>query len=202
MEYPLRMLTTTMLAALLGAVALAASGPAGEAARGERLLVERGCAACHGTSGGGGAAPALAGRPGFTPTAMAASMWSHAAVMFEAMKESGVARPTLSAQEAADIHAFLSRTPEVESPRDPPRDPARGREVFEAKLCQACHEPGGYAMVEIGRPAGGHTPFTLIASLWAHGNGMLARMVSTGRQWQTLSPEETASLLAYLNATE
>ncbi len=191
-----------MVGVLAGATLLGASGPAmaqeGDGARGKLLFSERGCAACHGELGAGGAAPALSGRPDFTPSAMAAAMWSHAALMWEAIERAEMARARLSPQEAADIHAFLSGAPQEEAPGDP----ARGREVFEAKLCLACHEPGGYGMVALNRPAGGFSAFTLIASLWEHGNGMLARMVATGRKWQTLSPEETASLLAYLNTIE
>jgi mono/diheme cytochrome c family protein len=192
----------TVVGVLAGVALLTASEAAtaqvGDAARGQRLFGERGCAACHGEGGGGGSAPALSGRPGFTPSAMAGAMWTHAAEMWEAIERAEMARPRLSPQEAADIHVFLSGAVQDEAPGDP----VRGHEVFEAKLCVACHEPGGYGMVTLTRPAGGFSAYTLIASLWEHGNGMLARMAATGRKWQTLSPEETASLLAYLNTSE
>jgi cytochrome c len=201
MLYPLAM-RRTLVGVLAGTALLTVWGTAlaqvGDPARGRRLFGDRGCAACHGEAGAGGTAPALSGRPGFTPSAMAGAMWTHAASMWEAIERAEMARPHLSPQEAADIHAFLAGDVQDEAPGDP----ARGQEVFEAKLCVACHEAGGYGMVTLTRPAGGFSPFTLIASLWEHGNGMLARMVATGRSWQTLSPEETASLIAYLNRTE
>jgi mono/diheme cytochrome c family protein len=129
---------------------------------------------------------------------MAAAMWSHATGMWEAMRAAGIERPALTAQGAADMYAYLTGDPS----REEPGDVARGRAVFEAKLCVACHEPGTYASVELPRPDEGHSAFTLIASLWEHGNGMLARMVATDRRWQSLSAQETRDLLAYLNSWE
>jgi hypothetical protein len=36
--------------------------------------------------------------------------------------------------------------------------------------------------------------------MWQHGSGMLARMVSQNKEWQVLSAQEMADILAYLNA--
>jgi hypothetical protein len=40
----------------------------------------------------------------------------------------------------------------------------------------------------------------MVAALWQHGSGMLARMVAQNKDWQVLSPQEMADIIAYLNS--
>jgi cytochrome c2 len=191
------MASSALLTLTLCGPALAGPALVADAGRGARLFAELGCADCHSS------APPLADGRDSTPNAMAAAMWTHASRMWGAIREAGMQPPELTAQQAADIHAHLA-TGET---RPEPGDAERGRAVFEAKLCHACHqagparhEAGAYGMVELPRPPGGFSAFSMMAALWTHGSGMLARMVASDREWQTLSAAEMADLIAFLNS--
>lgn len=169
---------------LLCAASALTAAPAirGDSAKGKRLFNDLKCAGCH------KAAPVAATA---TPQAMAAAMWSHAATMWVAMDQAGVKRSHLTERQAADLYAYFS--PHGASAA--PGDAAKGRQVYEAKLCASCHD--GYS----GAPAlkGPVTSFSMIASLWEHGSGMLSRMVVKNTEWQRLTAAEMTDLIAFLN---
>jgi len=75
----------------------------GSAARGEQLLVEKGCAKCHSLDGhGGNGAPDLTWTPPHAgaPGLLASAMWNHAPLMGEQKAE-------LTSAEAADLFAYM-----------------------------------------------------------------------------------------------
>lgn len=122
-------------------------------------------------------------------------MWSHVTAMWQAMDRAGIKRPQLTAQQATDLYAFFAGGFNP----DKPGDPARGRQIYQGKLCASCHDA-----VETGAPRlagrpGGFSSFSMVSSLWMHGGGMLSRMVAKNLQWQQLSTEEVGNLIAYLN---
>jgi cytochrome c2 len=82
-------------------------------------------------------------------------------------------------------------------------DAARGQQVFEAKLCASCHEQvrtSDTSAPNLAVEAGRFTPYFMVSALWQHGSGMLARMVAQNKEWQVLSAQEMADIVAYLNA--
>ena len=192
------MTRTTFLAGAGLAVfvaAAAAPGPQGNRSAGERLFKERKCIVCHSVNGvGGKSAPPLGSQGGqaYTPNAMASAMWSHATGMWQAMDRAGIQRPQLTAQQAADLYAFLA----ARVATDKPGDPGRGSKVFQAKYCASCHDD---PIMGAPKLSGRVTPFSMVASLWEHGGGMLSRMVAKNTAWQTLSTAEMGDLIAYLN---
>lgn len=172
--------------------------PGGSASNGEKLFASFQCASCHGDKGQGGSAPALAGSSGpvSSPDAMAAAMWSHATKMWQAVDAAKIARPRIAAAQAADLYAYLSGG---SSQPNPAGDAARGQHVFEAKLCASCHEQVDTGAPNLALEAGRFSAFSMVAALWQHGSGMLARMVAQNKEWQVLSAQEMADIIAYLN---
>ena len=146
------------------------------------------CSTCHSVKRSGGKiAPALGATAGqaYTPNTMAGSMWSHVTKMWDAMKQAGISRPKITEHQAADLFAYFGGRPGS----DKPGNAAQGRKVFEAKLCASCHD-NSYLAPDLSPLAGRVSVFSMVQSLWEHGDGMLARMVSRNVSWQTLTPEE------------
>ena len=75
----------------------------------------------------------------------------------------------------------------------------RGQQVFEAKLCASCHEQVDTGAPNLAAKAGQFSAFSMVSALWQHGGGMLSRMVAQNKQWQVLSAQEMADIIAYLN---
>jgi mono/diheme cytochrome c family protein len=192
---------TRMIVVLTAVLALLSTGcrtqgPRGNAKTGEQLFQTLRCANCHSANGvGGGSAPALGGAA-YTPNAMAASMWSHVTRMWQAMDQAGIKRPQLNEQQAADLYAFFAGGWKP----DKDGDSRKGRQVYGAKLCESCHDSEISGAPKLDAVAGRASAFFMVAALWEHGDGMLARMVSRNVQWQQLSTDEMGDLIAYLNA--
>jgi len=82
----------------------------GDAGRGEKTFATQGCVHCHSVGGKGGTVgPDLGRRIGrsYTPSLMASLMWNHAPEMWSAMEKTGLARPQLGAEQAADLFAYF-----------------------------------------------------------------------------------------------
>jgi mono/diheme cytochrome c family protein len=194
-----RLVPAALLAILVTLWGCSKPGSGGSSANGGKLFGSLQCASCHGDKGQGGSAPALAGSSGpvSSPDAMAAAMWSHATKMWEAVDAANASRPRVTAAQAADIYAFLSGG--SHGP-DPVGTAARGQQVFEAKLCASCHEQAYTSAPDLSAKAGQFSAFSMVAALCQHGSGMLARMVAENKEWQVLSAQDMADIIAYLNA--
>jgi mono/diheme cytochrome c family protein len=171
-------------------------GPGGNAGSGEKLFTQLNCVTCHSVKGVGGKSAPAFGAVAYTPNAMAAAMWSHVTVMWKAMDQAGIQHPRLTEPQAADLYAYIAGG----STPDRAGDAAKGRQIYEAKLCSSCHEPG-YASAPSLAPLAGHaSAFSMVASLWQHGAGMLSGMTAKSIEWQQLSTDEMTDLIAWLNA--
>lgn len=84
-------------------------GGPGDPQRGQQLVAEKGCLGCHSLTGPGGkAAGSLDWLKGLdSPWTIIATMWNHAFLMELKAEERKSAWPTLSADEMADLVAFL-----------------------------------------------------------------------------------------------
>jgi mono/diheme cytochrome c family protein len=115
----------------------------GDAGRGKQLFSARRCAECHGiadTKAGGG--PAVAKWESLAdPVVLAQQMWNHGGTMQQAFAQKGIPRPTLAAQELADILVYLQNLPETRKLAGnfsfPPSD--AGAQLFQSKGCGGCH---------------------------------------------------------------
>lgn len=164
---------------------VSANAQTGSAARGRKLFQEFGCVQCH---------PAKFTPPA-SPESLASAMWNHTAGMSKAIEQARLPRPRMSPQQAADLYAFFGGARGSAKPGDA----REGERIYVAKLCASCHEdPVSGAPALAGR-TGGFSAYSMVAGLWMHGGGMLARMVAGGKEWQQLSPAEIRHLAAFLN---
>ena len=90
--------------------------PAGNRERGSAVLKDKGCLGCHTVRGVGGtpntkAADFARSTVVKTPQGLVAGMWNHSRFMERATAERGVAWPTLTGEELADVSAYLRALP-------------------------------------------------------------------------------------------
>ena len=182
--------------------------PAGDPDRGRGLFREKRCVECHQVGGVGGVVgPSLdfLGIYG-APIQVAAAMWNHGPRMLEAFEARDIRRPEFTADEFADLIAFL----EGESGGVPtrrlfvlPGSRDAGRNVFRRRGCIECHGPpggGGRAGPDLAERARGRTLLGFAAAMWNHQPGMLAEAEESGREVPRLEPAEMADLVAYLSS--
>jgi cytochrome c2 len=144
---------------------------------GDQLFKEKGCADCH------KGANALENKIGHqTLTEIAAEMWNHAPLM----KQSSPVSESEMRQILASVWAnsfFASRG-----------NPARGKRVFDAKKCGACHGEGNAPKL-----AGLHTSaVSMVSALWKHGPNMLEQLKQKNMAWPQFTPNQMSDLVAYL----
>jgi thiosulfate dehydrogenase len=113
----------------------------GDAARGEKLYVEKTCSACHGAEGqGNGVIPPLWGPESYSIGASMARLERAASFIYHNMPQT--APKSLTPQEAFDLSAFINSKPRPDSPskeldwpaggvpRDVPYDTRSGHKAF------------------------------------------------------------------------
>jgi mono/diheme cytochrome c family protein len=171
-----------------------------DSSRGARLFGELSCSKCHNVNGrGGDAAPDL-GRiadRGFTPAALAATMWNHAPAMWSAMSARSVHAGDVDEQAAADLFAYFYSNRFFEKPGDG----ARGKRVFETRGCARCHgltremQPG---IEPVSRWHSLNHPFALGEAMWNHMRPMLSSAGAKRVEWPELSGQDLSDLLVYL----
>jgi mono/diheme cytochrome c family protein len=196
-----RALIALFAPAALALAAYAQSPPfQADSSRGARLFGELSCSKCHNANGrGGNVAPDL-GRladRGFTPAALAATMWNHAPAMWSAMSAREIRAGDLNPQAAADLFAYFYSTRFFEKPGDA----ARGKRIFETRGCAGCHgltqeiRPG---VPPVSRWENLNHPIALAEAMWNHMPRMLAATGAKRVSWPELSAQDLADLLVYL----
>ncbi|MBZ5648156.1 MAG: cytochrome c [Acidobacteriia bacterium] len=82
----------------------------GNAARGRRVYLEKGCGACHTLGSGTGKGPDLTrSGTGAAPISIATALWNHGPMMLETMHQEQVAWPRFQPGEIVDLLEFLNR---------------------------------------------------------------------------------------------
>ena len=171
----------------------------GRADEGRKLFVENRCILCHSVRGQGGrVGPDLAERGLHRSLSeFAQAMWNKAPAMTEAMKARGITVPQLRADEMADLVAYLYSVQYFAEPGDP----AKGRQLVADKRCLSCHSlsgTGGRGAGDLAQARGLDSPAAVISALWNHSFIMEHRVGRRKWAWPQLSPEEMASLVAFL----
>ncbi len=165
----------------------------GSGAAGRELFRQKGCSRCHPGSGpdlGESDLPQSIG-------ALASRMWNHSPKMMSAMREQNLIRQSMTAQELADILAYvqaLGHSSRV-------GDSTAGRALFAQKGCTQCHD--AEEMHASGAPPlselwGDAAPVDMAAAMWNHGRTMLEQMTEAGLSWPVFNDEEMEHLLAFL----
>ena len=84
--------------------------PAGDAGRGQTVVHEKGCGACHGLGQGSGPAPSLARWQGAaSPVPVATALWNHGPLMLERIERRHLEWPRFRAGEMRDLMEYLNR---------------------------------------------------------------------------------------------
>ncbi len=169
----------------------------GSVGQGLSLFHEKKCDTCHPGSG-----PDLAASADLptSMSALASRMWNHSPEMTRVMREQAVERQPISAQELADILAYVLLLGNL----DRGGDATRGERVFAQKGCVQCHNheemaEGGPTVQRLGQDA---APVDMAAAMWNHGKTMLEQMTEAGISWPVFNEHEMVDLLAYLKTAE
>ncbi len=177
--------------------AAGAAQTAGDAQRGQELFRVQNCVECHTVAGKGASSPRgpdLGVRRGrdFTPSSLATLMWNHAPAMWSAMEAQNVRREEMTDQNAADLFAFFYAAGFFEQPGDA----GRGKALFSAKGCGACHTSGP------GKPVGEwqavSDAISLAHQMWNHASYMQEAMAKKKMRRPALTAQELRDLCVYV----
>ena len=185
------------LRALPNETAGVARGSFGEAAQGKEVFALHRCDQCHTL---GERAPrkidlrTVAERER-NFAAFGAAMWNHQPRLAERARIEATAVRPFAGSEMADLVAFLRE----EQLFWPSGDPEQGSRVFRAKGCDHCHAEGAGRAPRLRGSLEPYTPERVASALWSHGPAMLRRMQDQGLSWRSLTGDEMADLISYVN---
>lgn len=164
----------------------------GDPEAGERLFVQKGCVQCHALQ----SSLDLSKRKDFprTMAQLAGLMWNHSYEMWKKMEEKKIPRPSVSAQEMADVIAYLFSTRYF----DEPGDSGRGKSLFAKKQCTLCHSKGAKGP-DLSGLKGQISPILMAQAMWNHGPDMLEKMRQAKVPWQKIDGKELSDVMEYLN---
>jgi cytochrome c551/c552 len=166
---------------------------------GERLLLQKGCANCHGIMGPGGRqGPDLFRTArGKGAAELLADMWNHIPQMISALL-SGDRLPSLTDGELRDLVGYLNFVNYLGDVGDA----QRGQALLADMSCLGCHDLGrrgkiGPALIVPGRAA---SPVGLITDIWNHYPRMHAALRERGLAWFAWSGAVVTDLSRYLSS--
>lgn len=175
----------------------------GDPNSGHEVFGRKGCSHCHGTGARGGEEGPDLRHSDLHRSAesIAGTMWNHAFVMSDSMRQRGVDWPHFEESELADLIAFLYFLPFADSPGSA----ERGAEVFRSRSCADCHaegelspgEPTGLAPELSGSGAATSAP-ALVAAMWNHAPIMKKTILGEGLPWPELTGPDLRDLRAFL----
>ncbi|MBA3973105.1 MAG: hypothetical protein C0504_02670 [Candidatus Solibacter sp.] len=187
---------------VLAAALPAAASIQGDASRGAVLFEQQKCVACHAVNGDAGKPGPdlgrLAGKQ-FTPVTLLTALWNHAPAMWRAMEAADVATPKLTAQQSADVFAYLY----VARYSGAAGDAAKGRKVFVSKGCAECHNitsanaSGGAAVMKWESIV---DSIELARQMWVHSPQMRQAAKDSGLKFQDIPAAEMGDMIAYLKS--
>jgi mono/diheme cytochrome c family protein len=162
---------------------------------GMKLFDDLGCIECHTILDTNPDLVPLAPQPGrhYTITELAVAMWNHQPIMQEWAEATGKEIPRLESGQMGQILSYLMD----EGFLDRSGNEKRGARLFESRGCQGCHSEGGRAL-----PKRDWDAAKMTAAVWSHGEAMRTAMQGRGRDWPTLSAEDMADLIAWMNARQ
>jgi len=195
----LAVVAALLLGSLDAAWAQPVFSPSQDPLAGARVFGAKGCVKCHSINGvGGKIGPDLARR--IKPRSfydVATAMWNHLPRMADRMKQLGITRPQLTAQEAGDLVGFLYTLNYF----DLPGNTAAGRQLFSEKKCIVCHQVGGTGGVvgpNLDSLRQFASPIYVTSAMWNHGPAMAEAMKAKGVERPTFTAQELRDLIAFL----
>jgi len=173
--------------------------PSQDPLAGSRVFGAKGCVKCHSINGiGGKVGPDLARN--LKPRSfydVATAMWNHLPRMAARMKQLGITRPELTAQEAGDLVGFLYTLNYF----DRPGNRAAGQRLFSEKKCIVCHQvdgTGGVVGPNLDLLKQFASPIYVASAMWNHGPAMAEAMRAKGVERPTFTAQELRDLIAFL----
>jgi cytochrome c2 len=198
----LRWSCVTGMALLLGcAVTAAAAPPAGfpDSRTGQQLVLQKGCANCHGILGPSGREGPDLFRVarGRGAADLLADMWNHVPHMSSALL-AGERLPRLSATELRDLVGYLNFVNYLGDVGDA----RRGESLLADMSCLGCHDLRakdriGPALFVSGRTA---SPVGLVTDLWNHYPGMNRALHARNLRWFHWTGDVITDLSGYLRS--
>jgi cytochrome c2 len=173
---------------------------AGDPHAGAQTFQQKGCSECHSVLGAGGKlAPdlGLRGAAGSSMNELVTQMWNHAPRMWEQIRVSKITYPQFTAEEMANLFAYLY----VTCYDDESGDPTRGELLFAQKGCIRCHstgERGGHIGPNLREIGPVDTPIFWTQTMWNHAPVMEAHMRELNMAWPRFEGEEMSDLLAFV----
>ncbi len=164
----------------------------GDPQSGTTSFTQKGCVQCHGPNG-----PLdLSKKRDFPKTVaqLTGALWNHSHEMWKRMEAKSLKQPTLSAQEMANIIAYLYSIRYASEPGDL----GRGKTAFVQKHCNSCHGKEQKAL-DLTPLKGRISAVFMAEAMWNHGPQMLEEMSRAKVPWQKIEGHEMADLMAYLN---
>lgn len=182
--------------------------PSGDRGRGRRLFQQKQCYRCHAlvTTAGDSIGPPVPDWPlRSDPIGYLEAMWNHGEAMSEEMAAQGIRRPELTAEEMADLIAYVDNLPDL--PPGPGRiragSPDAGMRIFADFDCSRCHSvldtDNPADIVPLAPKTGEHRTLTdFAAAMWNHQPIMAEWAEETGLAINSFEPGQMGDLLSYL----
>jgi len=190
-----------LLATALGADSSAPAEAAGDLGRGRAVFEQKQCARCHLPRGQQGIGPPLeeVRRPQGA-LELAGHLWNHAPAMFTVLTHEGLEWPRISAEEMADLLAYLQADPS----RDPAPDLFQGHVVLVHKGCLKCHRlrgEGGTVGIDLTKYHRGYSSSVAWATtIWNHSPRMAAQAARLGVVYPRCTGDEMVNLFGFLKS--
>jgi cytochrome c2 len=176
----------------------------GDPGRGETFYRSLRCEFCHSLGGrGGDSGPALDDYAAYgSPVPLAQAMWNSGPEMQQSQLSSGTPIPEFIGSEIVDMQAYIRESGiQREKKRSellPLPDPLRGKEIFRAKGCATCHDPGRGGAPELSEAALRMTVGQISGVLWNHSYAMHGQMQREGKAFPRFREHELADVISYL----
>ena len=185
---------------IVPAQATLAQAPA-DAEAGRAVFAAKHCIRCHDPGGRQGVGPALETlRMPQGAYELAGRLWNHAPAMFTVLKQADIEWPMISADEMANLMAYLQADPK----KDPAPDLSKGAMTLVAKGCLKCHRfrrEGGRLGPDLEERRADYAPANVWAAvMWRHAPRMAAVAMGQGMSYPRFTGDEMVNLLGFLRA--
>ncbi len=168
--------------------------------RGAKIFHQKSCDACHSLADKGSSIgpPLGSHQASLTIVQFAGLMWNHSPEMWKQMKARGIARPSFSGSEMADLIAFLYNFNYFVNAGSSKAGEAR----FAERGCATCHGASAQGTDVAPRLRADDETFTIVTfatALWRHGPAMYQQTQTKGVPWPNLVESDIADIVAFLN---
>lgn len=165
---------------------------------GEQVFTARSCGVCHtvGAKEAGKFDLLASAKSSYTFTELSVRMWNHLPQMRKQASAAGMQFPAFSENEMSQLLAYLFAKRYFEEKGKP----ARGQAIYTSKKCGTCHDQPSSGAPNLRQHRGDYSSHSMAAAVWRHGPRMQSEIERRGLSWPTLTGEQMANLVAYLNA--